>query len=441
MSTYERLANLGLHIDQYSLEGLSRRVSTGFRRFTTVFRLGGNGHEGFGEDVTYEAAEHRRLQRAGPLLPLAGSWTLDTFSHHLDRLDTFPDRRPASEVSRAYRRWALESAALDLALRQAGRPLYEVLERSPAPVRFVVSLNLGAAPACDPLQSRLAACPAMRFKLDATREWTDELLEWLAASGTVETVDFKGVYQGTLTATETDPDLYRRVAHALPNAWLEDPDLTHPEARAALCAHRHRVTWDAPIHSVADLAAQPWPAQAINIKPSRFATLRALLDTYDHCADHRIALYGGGQFELGPGRGQAQYLAALFHPDAPNDVAPAGFDEPEPRTDIPCSPMTVMPAAIGFGARPLPPSGRVTLTFVTLPDCPLGAHGRDVLARLADAGLLSWREATAHTPGAPPLPDAPSDHLPLLVNADGVVIAHGRLSERRLRRQLSLQQR
>ena len=146
MSTYERFGDLSVHIDDYTLEGLSRRVSTGFRRFTTVFRLGGNGHEGVGEDVTYEVAEHRRLQRAGPLLPLAGSWTLDTFSHHLDRLDTFPGRPPASEVSRAYRRWALESAALDLALRQAGRPLHEVLERSPAPMRFVVSLNLAPYP-------------------------------------------------------------------------------------------------------------------------------------------------------------------------------------------------------------------------------------------------------------------------------------------------------
>ena len=29
-------------------------------------------------------------------------------------------------------------------------------------------------------------------------------------------------------------------------------------------------------------------------------------------------------FELGPGRGQLQYLASLFHPDGPNDLAPPG---------------------------------------------------------------------------------------------------------------------
>ncbi len=33
-------------------------------------------------------------------------------------------------------------------------------------------------------------------------------------------------------------------------------------------------------------------------------------------------MYGGGMGELGVGRGQIELLAALFHPDAPNDVAP-----------------------------------------------------------------------------------------------------------------------
>jgi L-alanine-DL-glutamate epimerase-like enolase superfamily enzyme len=349
-TTYERLSDLPLQIDGYTVDGLTRRVSTGFRRFTTVFRLTGAGLEGLGEDVTYEALEHRRLQRAGPQLPVTGRWTLDSFSRHLNRLDTFPEGRPASEVSRAYRRWALESAALDLALRQAGRPLHELLGRTPSPVRFVVSLNLGPAPSCDALRGRRTACREMHLKLDATPEWTDELLECLAASDTVETVDFKGAYHGTLTATETDAGLYRRVAHALPAAWVEDPDLTQPDARTALDPHRHRITWDAPIHSAADLAAQPWPGQAINIKPSRFGALKALFDTYDHCAAHGILVYGGGQFELGPGRGQAQYLAALFHADAPNDIAPACFDEVAPPTDAPCTPMTIVPAPSGFRA-------------------------------------------------------------------------------------------
>ena len=65
----------------------------------------------------------------------------------------------------------------------------------------------------------------------------------------------------------------------------------------------------------------------VNIKPSRIGGLPALCAAYDYCAEHGIGAYGGGQFELGPGRGQAQYLASLFHPDTPNDLAPVGFNE------------------------------------------------------------------------------------------------------------------
>ena len=52
----------------------------------------------------------------------------------------------------------------------------------------------------------------------------------------------------------------------------------------------------------------------VNIKPSRLGGLRNLLDAYDYCAEHDIGCYGGGQFELGVGRGQNQYLASRVPP-------------------------------------------------------------------------------------------------------------------------------
>ena len=66
------------------------------------------------------------------------------------------------------------------------------------------------------------------------------------------------------------------------------------------------------------------------MKPSRFGGLRRLTTCYDYLAERGIGAYGGGQFELGPGRGQIQYLASLFHPDTPNDVAPGGYNLPDP---------------------------------------------------------------------------------------------------------------
>ena len=97
-----------------------------------------------------------------------------------------------------------------------------------------------------------------------------------------------------------------------------------------LAGHEDRITWDAPIHSIADIEALPFPPRMVNVKPSRFGSLRALLDAYDYLAERGIGAYGGGQFELGPGRGQIQYLASLFHPDTPNDVAPGGYNLPDP---------------------------------------------------------------------------------------------------------------
>jgi hypothetical protein len=59
-------------------------------------------------------------------------------------------------------------------------------------------------------------------------------------------------------------------------------------------------------------------------------------------------MYGGGQFELGPGRGQIQYLASLFHPHTPNDVAPAGYNDPDPADGLPQSPLPPAPDSLGF---------------------------------------------------------------------------------------------
>jgi hypothetical protein len=346
MSTYEQLAGLPLELESHELEGLQRDVSSDFTRLTTVIKLRGGGHEGVGEDVTYDALDHVALQEAGPTLPLAGSWTIGSFAERIGELDLFP-AEPVREVSRLYRRWAYESAALDLALRQSGVSLAAALSRDPRPVTFVVSLRLGSPGTIEPVRRRLDLYPTLRFKLDPTTDWTDELIAELVATGAVDSVDFKGFYKGTVVDQPADPDLYRRVVEAFPEAWIEDPALTD-ETRSVLAGQEHRITWDAPIHSVADIEALPFPPRMVNVKPSRFGSLEALCAGYDYLAERGIGAYGGGQFELGPGRGQIQYLASLFHPDTPNDVAPVGYNEPEPKPGLPPSPLEPAPSETGF---------------------------------------------------------------------------------------------
>ena len=352
MGTYDRLADLPLAVEGYGLDGLARTVSSGFERLTTVVRLQGGGEEGLGEDVTYDADEHREQLARGPSLDLSGEWTLATFAAHLDGLDLFPAGAPGFPVFRSYRRWAFESAALDLALRQAATTLHAVLEREPRPVRFVVSSRLGEPPTLAPVRRRLDRYPSLRFKLDATPEWDEALIAELAATGAVDSIDFKGAYKGTVVDVPTDPELYRRVAAAFPDAWLEDPDLEPPEARAALAGHEDRITWDAPIHSVQDILSRPVVPRTVNLKPSRFGTLRALMEAYDFCARRGMGAYGGGQYELGVGRGQIQLLAAIFHPDGPNDIAPGGYDALDPEPGLPASPLDPAPEPSGFRRRP-----------------------------------------------------------------------------------------
>ena len=346
MSTWELLAALPVRIERYELEGLVQAVSSDFERKSTQIRMYGEGEEGIGEDVTYDAVDHDVLAQAGPVLPLTGSFTLGELSERLAGLDLFPEP-PQREVSRRYRVWAYESAALDLALRQAGRPLHEVLDREPEPVRFVVSLRLGEPPSLAPLQRRLEVCEELCFKLDPTSSWNEELIEELVATEAVESVDFKGYYSGSIVDQPADPVLYRRVVEAFPRAWIEDPALTE-ETEPILAPHRDRFSWDAIIHSIADIESLPYPPRMVNIKPSRLGGLKNLMDAYDHCAERGIGNYGGGQFELGVGRGQNQYLASLFHADAPNDVAPGGFNLTEPPAGLPCSPLAPAPAPTGF---------------------------------------------------------------------------------------------
>jgi L-alanine-DL-glutamate epimerase-like enolase superfamily enzyme len=344
MPLYELIADLSLRIEGYTLERLARTVSSGFERVTTVIALHGAGETGLGEDVTYEAEAHD----TGLVLALEGAFSFDSFSEQLGALDLFPGYSPAQDVFRRYRRWGFESAALDLALRQAGTSLHARLGRAAEPVTFVVSSRMGDPPTLDPVTRRLARYPDLRFKLDGTPDWTDELIAGLQATGAVDSIDFKGAYRGTVVDVQTDPAFYRRIAEAFPQAWLEDPDLETEEARNALAPFQDRITWDAPIHSVADVLAAPVLPRTVNLKPSRFGSVRSLLEAYEFCEQRGMGAYGGGQYELGVGRGHVQLLAALFHPQAPNDIAPGGYDALDPEPGLPGSPLDVGPAPIGF---------------------------------------------------------------------------------------------
>ena len=118
MSTYELVADLPVHIESYRSRAWCRTCRATSRASPRSSTCRAAARRALGEDVVYDAVDHEIAQDAGPILPLAGDWTMRSFSEHLATLDPFA-KEPQREVSRLYRTWAYESAALDLALRQA----------------------------------------------------------------------------------------------------------------------------------------------------------------------------------------------------------------------------------------------------------------------------------------------------------------------------------
>src|SRR5215216_1752242 len=345
-SLWPRLAGLPLVIEACEYDRLHAVLAYEFERITTHVRLVGAGADGLGEDVSVVGESFTKLHETRPSLPLEGEWTLAGFCDRLATLELWPEP-PEWDVALRFRNWAFESAALDLALRQAGRSLHDVLGFEPQPVRFVNSLGLGKEPSLEPVRRRLARSPGVRFKLDAEATWSPALVDEVAATGAVDTIDFKGQYGFEVKDPEALGALYDRVLAAFPDAYLEDPhDL--PEIARRLGDHVERVSYDAPIGSVQDIGATPLPARVVNVKPSRIGSLRALFEVYARCTRQRRPMYGGGMGELGVGRGQIELLAALFHADAPNDVAPSAYNEDDPADGLPSSPLAPRPAAAGF---------------------------------------------------------------------------------------------
>src|SRR4051794_6948609 len=345
-SLWPRVAELPLVVEACEYDRLHAVLAYEFERFTTHVRLIGGGTDGLGEDVSVFREDGTALHETRPQLPLEGTWTLAGFCDHLATLELWPEP-PEHDLALNFRNWAFESAALDLALRQAGRPLHEALGLEPRPVRFVNSLGLGKKPAIEPLRRRLARSPGVRFKLDAEATWAPELVDAVAATGAVDTIDFKGHYGFEVEDPQALAALYDYVVAAFPDAYLEDPhDL--PEIAQRLAGHLDRVSYDSPIHGAADIGATPLAARVVNVKPSRIGSLRELFAVYARCEREGRPMYGGGMGELGVGRGQIELLASLFHADAPNDVAPSAYNEDDPQDGLPASPLAPRPAGTGF---------------------------------------------------------------------------------------------
>ncbi len=288
MATYDRVRDLPLKVESYRLEGLEIQASHDFSRRTTVIRLEGGGHEGLGEDVTYSGEDHAALQEAGPVLPLAGTHTLDGFSRLLDSLELFPSGA-SRQVFQDYRRWAYESAALDLALRQADLGLGEALGREAQPVTFVVSLRIEQPPRPDPVPLLLERYPGLRFKLDPTDGVGRGARGGARRDGRRRHRRPEGRLQGDARRPGRRPRSLPHGRGGLPRRLDRGP---RPErARRIPCSRPTATGSPGTRRSTRSPTSRPSPSRRrrLNFKPSRFGSVGRLLDGYDHCAEQGIA--------------------------------------------------------------------------------------------------------------------------------------------------------
>ncbi|MCW2949352.1 MAG: L-alanine-DL-glutamate epimerase-like enolase superfamily enzyme [Thermoleophilia bacterium] len=356
----QAIADLPVEVEQLTTSQL--RLPGDFARTTTLVNVHGSEQCGTGEDIAYSGDTQAALPASYATLDIAGSWTLRELSTHLDSLSVGPPKDPHSDDKPGFHRWAVESALLDLALRQSGTDLATLIGDDWRPVEVSLSMGLGDPAGVETLELWLDRDSSVTFKLDTSTQWTETVVGQLAQlpEGAVTTVDFKGLYTGDWKQHDVpDPALYARVASHLPGALIEDAKLT-AEVRAELAAAGalDRLSWDYPITApttvpgVRDSTARYSDLRpgAINIKPSRSGAIDTLLATIETCDAHGIPCYSGGQFELGVGRTQVQSIASLCFPSGPNDCAPVMFHGATPkRLEAVTGPVTPPAGHVGFG--------------------------------------------------------------------------------------------
>ena len=304
-----------------------------------------------GEDVIYDAEEQeqlpargrrprpRRVAHARLVLALAG----------LAR--SLPRRRPEHDAWRNYRRWGFESAALDLALRQAGRPLARGA-RPRAAAGHVRRLDRSAPP--DP--GRVRGCwsapgHALQARPDEA-SWDEALVERARRARRAWTSSTSR--RRTLARRRSDPaepsstgSSSRRCRHAL----IEDPDVCTsregaPMPRAAPRPdHLGRADPLGRRRRRAPVPAADAELEAVAVRQS----LQALLDFYDSCAERGIVALRRRPVRARPGP-RADPVPGVAVPPGRAERRRAVRVQPDPvPAGLPGSPLPPAPTRSAFG--------------------------------------------------------------------------------------------
>ena len=264
----------------------------------------------------------------------------------LDATNLFPVP-PSVPEARDYRRWAYESALLDLALRQAGLGFAAALGRESRPVRFC------ASPAGDPAPL-LAQYPELEVKIDAQADWTPADMARIAATDRVRVVDLKGHYSGDWNRSpgRSRSAFSAAVAEAFPDVVIEDPLLGRPMA-PFVRAHAARMSFDAPVHSLADLLR----AARDRLVQHQAVALRhgcgACWNASSTASATGSACTAAGSSSWAPAGARSRRSRRRSTRTAPTTWHPRGYNAASPADGLPAKPAPASPSGIGLGVTPV----------------------------------------------------------------------------------------
>jgi len=289
------LADLPVVIDDATCRSGTVAVpSFGGDRPTSTVTVTGADLSAEGEHVGWTADVHAAFGRAGARRAFLGRWRIGSLAHALRARGLPP-----------YDRAAIETAAVELGLRQGATTLGALAGVTPRPPGWVVSFGRVPDPAAE-----AARHPGQRLKVDVDAAWPDAVWRALAATGRVAILDWKD---------SGDAAAYERALRWIPGALHEDPRPPWPAAVA------ERLSLDACVTEPSALGGRV--PVACNLKPARMGSFLGAVRAAADCERRGIAIYVGGMFEVGVGRRQLRDLAGVLCPDGPNDLAPIPLAE------------------------------------------------------------------------------------------------------------------
>ena len=229
MASFDAIADLPLEIEACEFEGLEITLGE-FERLTTVSSCAAAARRGSARTSSTTPSTTSPSRTPAPPAGLAGYAHLRRVLASISTaIDTLPGRAAAA------RRLAPTTAAGPSSRR---RSTWRCARRGPtSPRRSAASRGRSTSSArcgsparratSPPRSSRCAHAstvyPTLRFKLDPTNDWDDELIAALVETGAVDSLDLKGFYKGTAGRRRDRPRALREADRGLPRRLARGP--------------------------------------------------------------------------------------------------------------------------------------------------------------------------------------------------------------------------